>query len=131
MCVIICGQERAELGTLADLDMVVAVGFGSAVITCDGELLLDGEPPEYRTLAAVLDTPSRSYKRRLKKSAELCRRGWLTLRRVEKYLSHRASSGAPVTGVIEASLNGPLSSSVWRRIEPMKWALIEKGEGFA
>ena len=127
MCVIICGQERAELGTLADLDMVVAVGFGSAVITCDGELLLDGEPSDGRNLARVPNP----YKRRLRKSDELCRRGWLTLRRVEKYLSHRASSGAPVTGVIEASLNGPLSSSVWRRIEPMKWALIERGEGFA
>lgn len=123
------GDRRNPIGSLADLDMIVCSGFGQAHITCDGEVILDGDPdPIYyihkgkrvrtRCLVAL-------------RSHRVMRDGWLTIRRVERYLEHRARSGAPLNGRIECFILAPLWDATWWRRAPGEWVCTHAGEGFA
>lgn len=119
-------------GDLAPLDMVVAVGFGCASILADNELLLDGElsaPPKARRNGGHRGGMWRRSMTSWRIGAR--HRRYLTLDRVERYLMHRERSGAPVSGVIECQIVGPMWQATWVREAPGRWVCTSTGEGFA
>jgi|SRR6185312_2080136 len=100
-------ETRNPIGSVARLDMTIAVGFGSAVVTRDGKVMLDGEK-FYRNA-----------RRRLADGE-----GWASVRHAEK-LAKRTR------GVWRIEIDAPLWSAKWERKSPGKWVCIEAGEGFA
>ncbi len=123
------------IGAVVPLDAIVGVGFGMAVVLVDGALLLDGEPrdPGASRAPAIITrrNPRPPRDRRAITSWRIAGRNYLTLARVERYLEHRAKSGAPVVGKIEVSIAGPLSRCTWERKAPGHWVVTEEGDGFA
>jgi hypothetical protein len=123
------------IGDGVPLDAIVGVGFGVAHVLVDGALLLDGEPRDPGAsrapaiMARIRQRPARD--RRAATSWRIAGRSYLTLARVERYLEHRARSGAPVVGKIEASLAGPFSRCTWERKAPGHWVVTDEGDGFA
>lgn len=114
------------IGDGVPLDAIVGVGFGVAHVLVDGALLLDGDPRR------PFGLPGRgSQWRREATSWRIAGRSYLTLARVERYLEHRARSGAPVVGKIEAVVHGPLYGETWERAAPGRWVVTEENEGFA
>lgn len=125
------------IGDVVPLDAIVGVGFGVAHVLVDGALLLDGDPRDPGASRAPAIITSRNPRpprdRRWEKSWAITggQRRYLTLARVERYLEHRARSGAPVVGKIEASLAGPFSRCTWERKAPGHWVVTDEGDGFA
>lgn len=105
ICVLTTGTARNPIGKPAHLDMVIAIGFGSAVVTRNGRTVIDGERPSMRKHC----------------DAE----GWVRVRHAEKVARRHPRS------VWRIEINGPLWSAVWERKRPGKWLCIEAGEGFA
>lgn len=119
------------IGDVVPLDAIVAVGFGVAHVLVDGALLLDGDPAKPRRRRAGERGERWPNFRREVTSWRIAGRSYLTLYRVERYLEHRAKSGAPVVGRIEAVVHGPLYGSTWERVEPGRWVVTEENKGFA
>ena len=104
----ICCPPRLLVGELADMGMHVCVGFGSATVELDGEVLIDGERPEmYPQWRRLCD-----------------RRDYVRLYRVESYARRHP-------GEWRVLLSGPLQDSEWRREGPNRWVCTRVGEGFA
>lgn len=95
------GESRNPIGSVARLDMGIAIGFGCADVTHDGRTIIDGEH-EYKRGRRVP-----------------------TLRDAEK------KAKRDPRGVWRCSIHGPMWSAVWERKRPGKWVCIEAGEGFA
>ena len=104
------GEARNPLGSVARLDMVIAVGFGSATVSRNGVTVLDGE---------------RFYSNARRGLAN--RDGWTTVRHAEKLARRRRRPRDRWT----IEINAPLWSATWERQRPGKWVCIEAGEGFA
>lgn len=123
------------IGDVVPLDAIVGVGFGVAHVLVDGALLLDGDPrdPGASRAPAIITRANRRppRDRRAATSWRIASKRYLTLARVERYLEHRARSGAPVVGKIEAVVHGPLYGSTWERVEPGRWVVTEVNKGFA
>ena len=127
------------IGDVVPLDAIVGVGFGVAHVLVDGALLLDGEPTRPVSITSSMarawrssGLPGRgSQWRREATSWRIAGRSYLTLARVERYLEHRAKSGAPVVGKIEVSIAGPFSRCTWERKAPGHWVVTDEGDGFA
>lgn len=119
------------IGDVVPLDAIVAVGFGMAHVLVDGALLLDGEPSDPRLRRARQGKKRWPTFRRETTSWRIAGRGYLTLARVERYLEHRARSGAPVVGKIVAVIHGPLNGCTWERKAPGHWVVTEENKGFA
>lgn len=96
----------SEPGTevYANMDDVIAVGFGVAQVTHNGEEIFDGE--------------------RIFKSAE-SDDDLLTFRKAE------TAAAANPDGTWEVLLLAPLGMQKFRREAPDRWRLVEAGKGFA
>lgn len=86
---------------IANMDMGIAVGFGSADVLCDGKTFFDGEA-YYEKHGKVV-----------------------TLKEIE----HKAAKDPGHDWRV--ILNGPLRSREYQRQGKDKWALIDSGPGFA
>jgi hypothetical protein len=94
--------------TQAPLDKVVAVGFGSAQVTCDGEFVADGENG-----VLVRDGVTERFE------------PWsLTFGDVEEMAVLRP-------GDWRIELHGPLHGETYQRQGPGQWVCVERNEGFA
>lgn len=98
------GTTRNPIGSVAPMDTIIAVGFGSAVVMHDGELVVDGEE---RTPKRLRDAD-----------------GWIRLARVER-LARRSPGGLWLL-----RMDAPLWSAAWQR-KRGQWVCIEAGLGFA
>lgn len=105
--VLTTGTTRNPIGKVSSLDRVIAVGFGSATVRRDGVCVIDGEREKRRSL--------------------LTRGGFVTLRKVEKYIRRMGQGRRRWT----AEMHAPLWSASWERQRPGKWVCVEAGEGFA
>lgn len=101
------GDARNPIGKVSSLDRVICVGFGGAAIYRDGEMFVDGERPERRSV--------------------LNREGLVTLRGVERWIKRHRAGHHRWT----ARMDAPLWSATWERKRPGKWVCVEAGEGFA
>jgi hypothetical protein len=99
------GERRNPIGSIASLDMLIAVGFGSAVVTRNGKIVVDGEAATPRKLR----DPN----------------GFISLRSVEKMVRRDPR------GTWRVEINGPLWSASWERKRPGKWECVDSGKGFA
>ena len=132
-------ETRNPIGSLAPPDMIVAIGFGQANITHDGQPLFDGEAESThhydRRLAHFTEPPSYVWRKSERpeelRTLRVTHGRWLTLARVDRYLEHRARSGAPLTGRIECTISGPMWGGTWLREGPGRWVCTEAGMGFA
>lgn len=86
---------------VADMDMVVAVGFGSAYVVKDGDLFYDGEQ-EWRQ-----------------------EREPKTLAQIEALAKQEPDADWQVI------LYGPLSGATYQRQGDAKWVLTDSNQGFA
>lgn len=102
------GTTRNPIGRVARLDMHIAVGFGGAVVTHNGRVVLDGE---------------RFYSNARRGLAN--KHGWTTVRHAEK-LARRNPHG-----VWRIKIDAPLWSAKWERKRPGKWVCVDAGIGFA
>jgi hypothetical protein len=107
--VLTTGERRNPLGSVARLDMGIAVGFGEAVVTRDGRVVLDGERFFANMRRGLTD-----------------REGWARVRHAEK-LARRY----PRRATWRITINAPLWSATWERKRPGKWICVEAGKGFA
>jgi hypothetical protein len=105
--VLTTGATRNPIGKVSSLDRVIAVGFGSATVCRDGVCVIDGEREKRRSL--------------------LTRGGFVTLRKVEKYI-RRMRQGHRRWA---AEMRAPLWDATWERQRPGKWVCVDAGEGFA
>lgn len=105
--VLTTGATRNPIGKVSSLDRVIAVGFGVAAIYRDGARVIDGEREKRRSL--------------------LTRQGFVTLRKVEKYIRRMGQGRRRWTAMVRA----PLWDATWERQRPGKWVCVEAGEGFA
>ena len=101
------GTLRNPLGKVSPLGRVIGVGFGSATVSRDGVLFVDGEHPKRRGLTN--------------------REGWVTLRKVEKWIKRHGAGRSRWVAAIRA----PLWDATWERQRPGKWVCVEAGMGFA
>lgn len=105
------GEARNPIGSRAPIDMMIAVGFGSATVERDGQIIID------------VSYPLRARDRRL-----FCDRdGFIRLRKIEKYIERRRLQRS----IWRVILNAPLWSATWERRGPKRWICAEAGEGFA
>lgn len=88
----------------APMDMIIAVGFGSAVATRDGVVVADGEDMAEKATDAD---------------------DWLTLEQVE------AMAAADPDHDWRVSLQGPLRGREYQRHGAGEWVLTHSDEGFA
>lgn len=86
---------------IAYMNMIIAVGFGSAYVTCDGQVVYE-EPREPRN--------------------------WLDFWTVED--AEREAIKSPEK-IWKIYMNGPLQGRLYQRMGANKWLLIEKYRGFA
>ncbi len=96
----------------AELGKIIAVGFGSAVATCDGMLVVDGEngllcPPFWGA-----DVPRRTEE-------------FITFEDIERIA--QADPGHDW----QIRLDGPMHGETYQRQGENLWLLVEKNEGFA
>jgi hypothetical protein len=87
---------------LAPLDMTIAVGFGSADVTCDGDVVYDEQEVE----SGKLDD-------------------WWTVRDAEAAARLKPDADWRITK------HGPLHGETYQRQGEDRWVLIESNEGFA
>jgi len=103
------GEARNPIGSVASLDMIVAVGFDVAVVKRAGRVVIDGE----RDLSA--------HARR-----RFCNKeGYVTLRKVEKV------AAKDPRGPWSVEIRAPLWDATWIRKRPGKWVCVSAGPGFA
>lgn len=96
----VCGGGRDKSGE----DFVVAVGFGSASVTCDGSLVIDEQ--EWTDTYAFDEEE-------------------VTLSLVERVALTRPGSDWRI------SMYGPLSGQEYQRQGAGEWALVHQDDGFA
>ena len=101
------GTLRNPIGKVSSLDRVIGCGFGWATVSRDGVLFVNGERPKRRS---VTD-----------------RNGWVTLRKVEKWIRRHGAGRSRWV----ASIRAPLWDAKWERQRPGKWVCVAAGEGFA
>lgn len=101
------GDARNPIGKVSSLDRVICVGFGGAAVYRDGEMFVDGEQPERRSV--------------------LNQEGFVTLRKIEHWIKKQRAGHHRWT----ARMDAPLWSAKWERQRPGKWVCVEAGEGFA
>ena len=101
------GTLRNPIGKVSPLGRVIGVGFGSATVSRDGALFVDGEHPKRRGLTN--------------------REGWVTLRKVEKWIKRHGAGRSRWV----ASVRAPLWDATWERQRPGKWVCVAAGMGFA
>ncbi len=101
------GEARNPLGMVSTLDRVICVGFGHAAVYRDGEMLVNGERPQRRSVVG--------------------RDGLVTLRKVEKWIKRARQGHRNWTLVMRA----PLWNATWERQRAGKWVCVDTGEGFA
>jgi hypothetical protein len=87
---------------------IVAVGFGEAVATCDGELVADGEKPFI-----------------VRNGKKVARKGYIRFADIEKLAVAKPRSDWRI------KLFSPLHGEVYQRQGKAKWVLVEKNQGFA
>lgn len=92
-------------GELFDLDRIIAVGFGSAGVSRDGQTIADGEQALHRQ-----NEPD----------------GHLLTGAVAENLA-----AVDPEHDWRIYLHGPLSDRVYQRHAPGQWVLVERGQGFA
>lgn len=107
------GEKRNPIGSVASLDMIVAIGFGIAEVTHNGRVVVDGERAAQHGLSPTA--------RRRFCNAE----GYVVLRKVE-----RAAAKNP-RGRWAVHIRGPLWDAEWERKRPGKWVCTSAGDGFA
>lgn len=61
--VLTTGETRNPIGSALLPDYVIAIGFDSAVVCCDGEVVLDGETNEHADWIAVADAEKAAVER--------------------------------------------------------------------
>lgn len=101
------GTLRNPIGKVSPLGRVIGCGFGWATVSRDGVLFVDGEHPRRRGLTN--------------------REGWVTLRKVEKWIKRHGAGRSRWVAAIRA----PLWDATWERQRPGKWVCVEAGMGFA
>lgn len=101
------GEARNPIGRVSFLDRQIIVGFGTAVVLRDGKRFVNGEYPDRRS---VTD-----------------RQGFVTLRKIEKWIKRHGAGRSRWTAVMEA----PPWSAKWERQRPGKWVCVAAGMGFA
>jgi hypothetical protein len=104
------GEARNPLGTVASLDMIVAVGFGYARVTRDGVEVLDGERAADRGRYVTVRDAER-----------LACRTARTRRRQHQRRAHDW----------RITITGALWEAEWQRQRPGKWVCVRAGDGFA
>jgi hypothetical protein len=108
--IILTGETRNPIGRRVSLDTVIAIGFGTAGVSCDGKHVVSGE------------RMTRSETRRFGNG-----HGWVTLRMIERHIRRKGLGRSVWT----ASINGPLWSVEYERKGPGRWVVTKAGEGFA
>jgi len=114
VCVLYSGEKRNRLGSLADLDMPVAAGFGRAVVTCNDHVRLSEEYHEKNRRRGLADLNCMT----VRHAEELIRR-----------VTKRRPSANAARWRIE--IDTAFWSAVWERQAPRKWVCVEAGPGFA
>lgn len=100
------GETRNPLGSIANLNMLVGVGFGTAIVTKDGELIFDENNED-------------------KYSQHLDEDGFASLKTFKALAKQSPNSNWLCT------MFAPLWNATWQRQGDDKWVCIETGEGFA
>lgn len=117
------------IGEVVPLGVIICAGFGQSAVTADGHVVLTGDPrPSHYELRGAWHRNQCKVDARSRRVAGL---GYLTLARIERYLTHRTRSGAPLGGVIEAIVYAPLGGFTVRRESPGRWVVVDENRGFA
>ncbi len=104
ICVLTTGTARNPIGGVARLDMMIAIGFGAAVVTRNGQQMIDGEGAAQAAGGPVF-----------------------TVRDAEDM----AAKDPDAAAVWRIEIDGPLWSAKWERQGPSRWVCVAAGEGFA
>ena len=120
------GETRNPIGSLAPLDMVIAVGFGSAAVSWRDGLTLVAEQDQERRLPPKKYGRRRAIAERRRARQLVDRCGYIRLCLVEKF-----AAKYPHRGPYVVRMYAPLWEATWRRERPGKWVCVAAGEGFA
>ena len=96
----------------APLEKIIAVGFGSAIATCDGELVADGENGLIFPYFPESHTPTRTED-------------------FIRFADIEAIAQAAPDHDWRIDLFGPLHGETYQRQDIDTWLLVEKNDGFA